>query len=271
MSAPSADAPLVVRRTAAPAVPAGVRRAVPALVLGAAVVGLWQLLASPDGTLPPPVSVAQALWHGFADGDLAELTARSVGAMALAFSVSVAAGVGLGLLLATRKLADQAASPYLIGLQSLPSIVWIPVAVLLLGASETAVLLVTIVGALPSIAIGTRDAVRGVPPLILRAARTLGAGRRTMLLRVIVPAALPGIVSGLEHGWAFAFRALISGELITGAKDAGLGAFIDSARKAGHTDQLFAGVVVILLVGVVVDRLLFTRIQHRLRVPRGLA
>lgn len=270
MVAPSAEARSGLRRPAI-AWPTSVVRSAPAALLGLAIVILWQALAPSGGAVPPPSEVGRALWHAFADGDLGALTARSVGAMALAFSVSVVVGVSGGLLLATRTLADRAVSPYLVGLQSLPSIVWIPVAVLVLGASESAVLLVTVVGALPSIAIGTRDAVQGVPPLILRAARTLGTGRRSMLLRVIVPAALPGIVSGLEHGWAFAFRALISGELITGAKDTGLGAFIDVARKTGHSDRLFAGVVVILLVGVVVDRLLFARVQRRLRLSRGLA
>lgn len=267
MSTQPADARLTVRR---PALPGWLAAAAPAVGLGLLVAALWQVVASPHGTLPPPSAVGRALWHGFTTKDLAGLTARTVGAMALAFSASVLLGVVLGLLLATNRLADRAASPYLIGLQSLPSIVWIPVAVLLLGASESAVLLVTVVGALPSIAIGTRDAVRGVPPLILRAARTLGTRGRHLMVRVIVPAALPGIVSGLEHGWAFAFRALISGELITGAKDAGLGAFIDTAKRSGHTDQLFAGVVVILLVGVVVDRALFARVQRRLRASRGL-
>lgn len=269
MVAPSAEARYGLRRPDV-ALPRWLVRSAPAVLLGLAVALVWQVFAPSGGTVPPPTEVGRALWHGFADGDLGALTARSVGAMALAFSVSVLAGVTGGLLLATRTLADRAVSPYLIGLQSLPSIVWIPIAVLVLGASETAVLLVTIVGALPSIAIGTRDAVHGVPPLILRAARTLGTSRRSMLQRVILPAALPGIVSGLEHGWAFAFRALISGELITGAKETGLGAFIDSARKSGHSDRLFAGVVVILLVGVVVDRLVFARVQRRLRRSRGL-
>ena len=157
------------------------------------------------------------------------------------------------------------------GLQSRPSAVWLPAAVIFRGAAHSAVLAVTILGALPSVAIGTRDAVHGIPPLLIRAARTLGADGKALLIKVIVPAALPGIVSGLEHGWAFAFRSLVAGELITGAKDSGLGFFVNTAKADGRVDRLFAAVLVIMAIGVAVDRLGFARWQRRLRVRRGLA
>lgn len=244
----------------------------PARAAGAAGVAVWAAASSvrADGLLPGPQTVAAETGRLLLDGGLLPVVGGTLATMAVGFTASAVVGIALGLLLAARPLADRAASPYLIGLQSLPSAVWIPVAVLFLGASSRAVLSVTVLGALPSITIGTRDAVHAIPPLLLRAARTLGARRSTLLLRVVVPAALPGIVSGLEHGWAFAFRSLVAGELLLGVAGSGLGSFVSAAGRAGRVDQLLASIVVILVIGVAVDRFGFARVQHRLRVDRGL-
>ena len=250
-----------------------VARVLPPVLFAAVVILLWAWSARsrPDSVLPSPARVSAETWQLLTSGQLGRITWRSMSTMALGYGVSAVVGISIGLLLARRRLADAAVSPYLIGLQSLPSAVWVPVAVIFLGAAHSAVLAVTVLGALPSIAIGTRDAVHGIPPLLVRAARTLGADGRFLLLRIVVPAALPGIVSGLEHGWAFAFRSLVAGELITGAKDSGLGFFVNTAKQQGRVDRLFAAVFVIMLIGVAVDRLGFARWQRRLRVQRGLA
>ena len=247
-------------------------RVLPPLAFAAVVTALWALAAStrPDSVLPSPWTVLVETWRLLLDGGFGPIVGRTATTMAVGFGISALVGVALGLGLARTPLADRAVSPYLIGLQSLPSAVWIPVAVIFLGASSDAVLAVTILGALPSIAIGTRDAVLAIPPILLRAAQTLGAEGRTLLLRVVVPAALPGIVSGLEHGWAFAFRSLVAGELIIGASGAGLGFFVATSRDAGRVDHLLAAVLVIMLIGVAVDRLGFARVQRRLRQQRGL-
>lgn len=248
-------------------------RLLPPLLFAAAVILLWAWSARtrPDSVLPSPTRVAAETWSLLTSGQLGRIAWRSMSTMAIGYGVSAVVGIAIGLLLARRRLADAAVSPYLIGLQSLPSAVWVPVAVIFLGAAHSAVLAVCILGALPSIAIGTRDAVHGIPPLLVRAARTLGADGRFLLLRVVVPAAMPGIVSGLEHGWAFAFRSLVAGELITGAKDSGLGFFVNTAKQQGRVDRLFAAVFVIMLIGVAVDRLGFARWQRHLRAQRGLA
>ncbi len=258
---------------ATPSGPGRLARVLPPLGFAAVVVTLWSVAAGsrPDSVLPSPWSVLVETWRLLLDGGFGPVVGRTASTMALGFGLSAVVGVALGLGLARRPLADRAVSPYLIGLQSLPSAVWIPVAVIFLGASSRAVMAVTVLGALPSIAIGTRDAVHGIPPILLRAAKTLGAEGRTMLVRIVVPAALPGIVSGLEHGWAFAFRSLVAGELIIGASGAGLGFFVATARDEGRVDHLFAAVLVIMLLGVAVDRLGFARLQRRLREQRGLA
>jgi NitT/TauT family transport system permease protein len=258
--------------TSASTGPGRLARVLPPVLFALAVAVLWTWAASsrPDTVLPSPWTVLVETWRLLLDDGFGAVVWRTASTMLVAFTGSAVVGVALGLGLARAPLADRAVSPYLIGLQSLPSAVWIPVAVIFLGASSQAVLAVTVLGALPSIAIGTRDAVHGIPPILLRAAKTLGAEGRTLLLRVVVPAALPGIVSGLEHGWAFAFRSLVAGELIIGASGAGLGFFVATSRDAGRVDHLLAAVLVIMLLGVAVDRLGFARIQRRLRAQRGL-
>lgn len=247
-------------------------RVLPPVAFALLVAALWSWAAAsrPDSVLPSPWTVLAETGRLLLDGGFGPVVGRTASTMAVAFSASAVVGVALGLVLARARLADRAVSPYLIGLQSLPSAVWIPVAVIFLGATSEAVLVVTVLGALPSIAIGTRDAVHGIPPILLRAAKTLGAEGRTLLARVVVPAALPGIVSGLEHGWAFAFRSLVAGELIIGASGAGLGFFVATSSQAGRVDHLLAAVLVIMLLGVAVDRLFFARLQRRLREQRGL-
>lgn len=278
MVAPSRPAPGAVLTQEADELSAGssgpglLARLLPPVAFAVLVGALWTWAAStrPDTVLPSPWTVLVETWRLLLDGGFGPVIGRTATTMAIGFGASALVGVALGLALARTAVADRAVSPYLIGLQSLPSAVWIPIAVIFLGASSRAVLAVTILGALPSIAIGTRDAVHGIPPILLRAARTLGADGRTLLMRVVVPAALPGIVSGLEHGWAFAFRSLVAGELIIGASGAGLGFFVATSRDEGRVDHLFAAVLVIMLLGVAVDRLGFARVQRRLREQRGL-
>lgn len=241
---------------------------VPPLVT--AIVGLigWQLLSARDGTsLTGPVTTFRTLLELTFNGQLASDLGRTLVLMGIGFTGSAIAGVLIGLVLGSKSLADRGLSPYLVGLQSLPSAVWIPLAVIIGGTNVTSVIAVTVLGAIPSIAIGTRDAVHTIPPLIIRAAQTLGARGRTMMTRVVIPAALPGIVDGLQHGWAFAFRSLIAAELILGT---GIGAFLGVAKKEDRVDKVLSVVIAVLIVGLVVDRLGFARIRRTLRRRRGM-
>lgn len=244
----------------------------PPVVFALVLLAAWSWLARgrPETELPRPGAVAATTWELATSGDLLEIAWTSMRMMAIGYVSAAIVGIGVGLLIATRPTADRAISPYLIGLQSLPAAAWVPFAFIAFGAATPAVLAVTIVGALPSIAIGTRDSVHGVPPLLLRAAKTLGARRARLMVRVVVPAALPGIVTGLEQGWAFAFRSLVAGELIAGSDHLGFGRFIKEAEKAQQVDRMLAGVLCIMLIGIVVDRVVFAQVRRRLGHRRGL-
>jgi NitT/TauT family transport system permease protein len=156
-----------------------------------------------------------------------------------------------------------------VALQIAPSIAWLPLAVVWFGATERAVVFVTIVGAFPSVTLATIAAFRQVPPLLTRAGRTLGAEGWDLYRLVIFPAALPGFVAGLQQAWGFAWKALMAAEiLLTAARATGLGHLL--AQTQQDVPALLATLAVIVVIGVAVDYLVFTLLDRRVRGRRGL-
>jgi NitT/TauT family transport system permease protein len=159
--------------------------------------------------------------------------------------------------------------PYILGLQTFPSIAWVPLALIWFGVSETTLLFVTIVGSVFGVSIAFADALRTVPPVYLRAARNMGSDGMDLILRVTVPAALPHLISAAKVGWSFAWRSLIGAEIIFAS--VGLGFLLEAASSG---PQYIAGVmgvmIVILAIGILVDQLLFTKVQEWANRRRGL-
>jgi NitT/TauT family transport system permease protein len=155
------------------------------------------------------------------------------------------------------------------GLQTMPTIAWFPLTILLLGANETAILFVVVLGAAPSIANGLISGVDHIPPILLRAGRVLGARGLRNYRHVILPAALPGFVAGLKQGWAFAWRSLMAGELLVILGNS-LGAGLQFARDLSDARGLISRMIVILLIGILVDSLGFARAEAAIRDRWGL-
>ncbi len=154
------------------------------------------------------------------------------------------------------------------GLQALPSICWLPLAILWFGLSEAAIVFVVVMGSLLAIAIASEDGVNQIDPLLLRQARALGVRRARLYTKVLLPGALPGIVTGLKLGWSFAWRALMAGELLF--VSGGLGQLLHVGRELLDVSQVIAVMAAIVLVGVLVDRLLFQTVELRIRRRWGL-
>ncbi len=157
----------------------------------------------------------------------------------------------------------------LLGLQTLPSICWLPLALLWFGLNEWAIIFVVLMGALLSISLAAEDSVQHTAHLYVRAARNMGAGGWRLYAYVMLPAAWPGIVTGMKLGWSFAWRALMAGELLYG--NVGLGHLLMMGRELNDMSQVVAMIVVIILLGVVVDRVVFHPLQQRVRMRWGLA
>ncbi len=241
-------------------------------MLGMVLLLVWELLARlgpwPRWLLPDPVAVARTLGAMAADGRLGAAVLRSLSRLAQGFALAMLLGIPLGLTMARSALVQGALRPLVLGLQALPSICWLPIALLWFGRSEAAIVFVVVMGSLLAIAIATEDGVAGVDPLLLRAAGTLGIRGVRFHLGVLLPAALPGVVTGLKLGWSFAWRALMSGELITSA--GGLGWLLAGGRESLDVAQVLGVMICIVAFGLLVDQGLFRPLELRVRRRWGL-
>ena len=235
---------------------------------------VWQVVVwtgwKPEYALPGPATVGEDLWSWATTSALWEgllITARRAG---IGFGAAVVVGLALGLAVARVRVLRAALGSMITALQTMPSIAWFPLAILLFQLSEQAIFFVVVLGAAPSIANGVIHGVDYVPPLLVRAGRNLGARGLNLYRYVIAPAALPAIVAGLKQGWAFAWRSLMAGELLVIiAKSTSIGVQLTYARELTDAPRVISVMIVILVVGLVVD-LLFTKADQAIRRRWGL-
>ncbi|MFF5019642.1 ABC transporter permease [Streptomyces sp. NPDC001165] len=240
------------------------------------VVGAWQLacslhLTSPE-KLPNPADVWHALTVLWDEGTLFSIIWTSLWRGVSGFLAAVVIGTPIGLLVAQVKPVRAAIGPVLAGLQSLPSVAWVPAAVIWLGINNSAMYAVILLGSVPSIANGLIAGIDRVPPLFLRAGRTLGANGLRGARHVLLPGALPGYLAGLKQGWAFSWRALMAAELIASSPDLGigLGRYLQNQREFSDMPGVMLGIILIFGVGVAIDLLFFTPLERRVLRGRGL-
>ena len=252
-------------------------RALPPLAAVAVFVGLWQLAYALElkesYALPSPWDVATSLGEQWSKGTVQEAVGNSLHRGVLGFLASIAVGTPLGLLIARVKVVRLAIGPIISGLQSLPSVAWVPAAIIWFGLSDAAIYFVVLMGAVPSIANGLVAGIDQVPPLYLKVGRVLGAARLAAARHVVIPAALPGYLSGLKQGWAFSWRSLMAAELITFSPrlGLGLGQLLETGRELSDMSLVMASILVILAVGVGIELLVFAPIERRVLTRRGLA
>ena len=238
----------------------------------AALIGAWGLLAKlkvwPPYLFPTPWGVGEAMWAGFADHSFWIAIGVSMRRMLLGYGLSVALGIALGMSVASSKFLDQTLGGLLVSLQSLPSICWLPIAVLWFGLSEKAILFVVVMGSLLSVTISMETGRKQLPKIYSMAGRNLGARGLKLFLNVTLPASLPYIVTGLKQGWAFAWRSLISGEMIF--VTLGLGQLLLMGRDLNDMSQVVAVMILIVALGYIVDGLVFKTIERHLQQRWGL-
>ncbi|RXS65144.1 ABC transporter permease [Streptomyces sioyaensis] len=255
---------------------AAAAKALPPLLAIVIVLGLWQLAyhveLKPHYLLPSPLDVFDSLRQKWLEGTLLSFVWTSVSRGALGFVTSVAIGTVLGLIVARVKAVRAAIGPILSGLQSLPSVAWVPAAIIWFGLSDATIYAVVLLGAVPSIANGLVAGVDQISPLYLRAGRTIGATGLTGVRHVLLPAALPGYIAGLKQGWAFSWRSLMAAELIVNAPDlgTGLGQLLEQGRELQDMSWVLAAILLILIVGIGIELLIFAPIERRVLRSRGL-
>src|SRR6266851_1057797 len=233
---------------------------------------VWHLLASsgiwPDYLFPGPLAVLNALIDGFQNGQFLQAALVSLQRLVIGYSISLGIGMVLGLLIGRFRAFEETVGSLILGLQALPSVCWLPLAILWLGLSEQAIIFVVVMGALFSITLGVDAGVKNTSPVYLKAARNLGARGVGLYAQVIMPAAMPAILNGLKQGWTFAWRSLMAGELLFFTLS--LGNLLETGRDLNDASQVMSVMVVIIVIGVAIDSLVFGPIERRVRTRWGL-
>ena len=250
---------------------------VPPIVAVVLFVVAWQILWAsailPEFKLPSPEAVFGQIGGELGSGQALSIIWTSISRAVLGFLFAVIIGTPLGLLVATVPLVRSAIGPVLTGLQSLPSVAWVPAAVLWFGLTDGTIYFVVLMGAVPSIANGLVSGIEQVPPLLPRVGYAMGATRAQAARLIMLPAALPGFFSGLKQGWAFSWRSLMAAEIIATSPSLGfgLGAYLNQGESLSDMPSVMAAIILILIVGIGVELIAFRPAERRILKARGLA
>ncbi len=222
--------------------------------------------------VPGPLDVLGSLGALWQAGTAQEAVLTSLQRGIIGFAVSIVVGTPIGLLLSQVRILRRAFGPLISGLQVLPSVAWVPAAIIWFGLTDATVYFVMFMGAIPSIINGLIAGVDQIPPQYRRVGQILGASRWEMAINVVLPAALPGYVGGLKQGWAFSWRSLMAAEIIAmgGSLGFGLGSLLEQGRQLSDMGIVMSAILVILFVGIAVELLVFAPVEKRLLRRRGL-
>jgi NitT/TauT family transport system permease protein len=247
----------------------------PKLIAIAMALGAWQAVVwsgwRPDYVLPGPTQVLPRLMEELGTADTWEAIATTMRRATIGFAAAVAIGMLVGLAVARSRALRAGVGSLITGLQTMPSIAWFPLAIVLFQLGEAAILFVVVLGAAPAIANGVISGVDHVPPLLLRAGKVLGAHGIARYRHVLVPAAMPSFLAGLKQGWAFAWRSLMAGELLNViAGSSSIGGRLQFERDFSDYPGMMAIMLIILAIGIVVDVAVFGTAERAVRRRRGL-
>lgn len=240
-------------------------------------IAFWQLLyvvatdwlewAKPYA-VPHPAGVVQSAGTLLANGTLFAAVGKSMLRVLVGFLISLVIGVLFGILIIQSDYFARNLKPLLLGIQTLPSICWVPFAILWFGLNESAIVFVVVMGSVFSISLSVESGIKEVPPIYIKAARTMGVTPGKMYTKVIFPAALPSFVAGMKQAWSFAWRALMSGEVMSAS--VGLGYTLMIGRDLADINQVMTVMLVIILIGIVIDKGIFSSVENYLLRQRGL-
>ncbi len=218
---------------------------------------------------PSPLQTLQAFYDGFTDGHLFGAITASLRRLLISFIISIVIGTTLGFLFARYRFFDGALGFLVVALQTVPSIAWLPFAIIWFGLSDTSVIFITTIGATWTMSMASRTGIMQISTIHLRAAQMMGTGSGFRLFsQVMLPAAFPHLITGVRVAWAFAWRALTAGELI--AKGAGLGQTLQDSRDIGDTATILCVVIIIAVIGTISDHFCFKRLEDQIMVRFGL-
>ena len=237
-----------------------------------AIILVWQAIDTanvwPDNIFPSPIEVAEDLIYGISDGSLFYGIGTSMLRLIIGLSIAISGGLILGIFMARVETVNQTIGSLVLGLQSIPSIAWVPLAILWFGLTDSGIIFVTAIGAIFAVTINTYTGVKNIDPSYIEAARNMGAKGSQLIISVLIPAAFPYMISGFKQGWAFAWRGVIGAEILFSFL--GLGFLLNAGRSLNDVSQVIAIMIVIMGIGLVIDSAIFQRLEHKVMSRWGL-
>jgi len=237
-----------------------------------ALIAIWQGVADanfwPNEIFPSPFEVAEDLVYSAADGSLFYGIGTSMVRLLIGLGISIAGGIVLGIFMARVETVNQTIGSLVLGLQSIPSVAWVPLALIWFGVSDAGIIFVTAIGAIFAVTINTYTGVKNIDPHYIEAARNMGAKGGQLVTNVLIPAAFPYMISGFKQGWAFAWRGVIGAEILFSFL--GLGFLLNVGRQTIDVSQVIAIMIVIMAIGILVDGVVFKRIENKVMSRWGL-
>ena len=239
----------------------------------AAFIGIWQLVFMlgiwPEVSLPSPAMVAKSFVDLVKDLTLIVSIGVTMYRLVIGFTLSIIIGVSVGLAMVRFPGFGKTMSSFAVGLQSFPSVAWVPFAILLIGLNDAGILFVVIMSSVFSVMMSTYGGIRNISPIYIRAAKNMGAKGFSLFRYVMIPAATPSLIVGIKQAWSFAWHALIGAEILIAAS-VGLGHVLLVGREFQLMDQIIASMITIFAIGLVFDRVLFSKLEESVRERWGL-
>ena len=237
-----------------------------------AIIVIWQAIDTadiwPDNIFPSPIEVGEDLVYGIADGSLFYGIGTSMWRLILGLAIAIGGGMVLGIFMARVETVNQTIGSLVLGLQSIPSVAWVPLAILWFGLTDAGIIFVTAIGAIFAVTINTYTGVKNIDPSYIEAARNMGAKGSQLITTVLIPAAFPYMITGFKQGWAFAWRGVIGAELLFSFL--GLGFLLNVGRQLNDVSQVIAIMLVIMGIGILAEGLVFKKIEDKVMTRWGL-
>jgi NitT/TauT family transport system permease protein len=236
-------------------------------------IGIWQLIYLlgiwPKISLPSPMMVAESFYELLQNNTLILSIGMTMYRLAIGFTISIVIGMIVGLTMVKFPGFGKTMGSFAIGLQSFPSIAWVPFAILLIGLNDFGILFVVVLSSVFSVMISTYSGIRNIPIIYIRAAKNMGAKGLHLFRYLMIPAATPALIDGLKQAWSFAWHALIGAEILM-ATSIGIGHILLIGREFQAMDQIIASMITIFALGMIFDRIIFMKIEDKVREKWGL-
>ncbi len=238
-----------------------------------AFIGIWQLVYVigiwPKISLPSPIMVGEAFYELFQNNMLLTSIGMTMYRLAIGFIISIATGMVVGLAMVKFAGFGKTMGSFAVGLQSFPSVAWVPFAILLIGLSDLGILFVVIMSSIFSVMMSTYSGIRNIPTIYIRAAKNMGAKGLHLFRHLMIPAATPALITGIKQAWSFAWHALIGAEILMAAS-IGIGHILLIGREFQSMSQVIASMITIFALGMIFDRVIFMKIEDKVRERWGL-